>query len=59
MSHNERPDYDKLIRFFEKGKAKIPSYAGSSPKISPLVDNDVSFKKNNTTYSYSNVTRYS
>lgn len=45
MSHNERPDYDKLIRFFEKGKAKIPSYAGSSPKISPLVDNDVSFKK--------------
>lgn len=44
MSHSDRPEYDKLIRILEKGKAKVPSYVGANPKISPLVDNEVNIQ---------------
>lgn len=41
LGYPERPDYDKLIKILEKGKARAMMYLGTTAKSESLVDREV------------------
>lgn len=41
MGHADRPDYDKLIKLFEKGRSNIPPYLVSRASFETLVDQEL------------------